>query len=76
MLYQIDFEPTGQREQCPGDKSLLDCAQQLGVSILGICGGQGNCHSCKVRVLSGMVSELTSIEQDAISPQELEDDNS
>jgi len=73
VLYQIDFEPLGQRGQCPGDKSLLDCARQLGVSILGICGGQGKCHSCKVQVLSGTVSEPTSSERDALSPQELKD---
>ena len=71
--YQIDFEPLGWRGQCPDDKSLLECARQLGVGILSICGNQGKCHSCKVRVLRGTVSELTSSERDAFSSQELED---
>ena len=73
MLYQIDFEPLGQRGQCPGNKSLLDCACQLGVGILSICGDQGKCHSCKIQVLAGTVSEPTSSERDTFSPQELED---
>ena len=73
MLYKIDFEPLGRRGHCPDDKSLLDCAHQLGVGILSVCGGQGKCHSCKVQVLTGTVSEPTSSEQDAFSSQELED---
>lgn len=73
MLYQIDFEPLGRRGQCPDDKSLLDCARQLGIGILSVCGGQGKCQSCKVQVLTGTVSEPTSSERDAFSSQELEE---
>jgi len=69
--YQIDFEPVGRRGECPADKCLLDCAHQLGVGILSVCGGRGACHSCKVQVLSGTVSEPTPYEQEALSPQEL-----
>ena len=73
MLYQIDFEPVGRRGQCPGDKSLLDCAHQLGVGIFSICGGHGKCHSCKVQVLGGSISEPTPREREVFSSQELED---
>ncbi|MCK4723062.1 MAG: DUF4445 domain-containing protein, partial [Dehalococcoidia bacterium] len=38
-----------------------------------LCGGQGTCHSCKVRILSGSVSEPTSSEREALSPQELKE---
>ena len=72
MIYQIDFEPLGRRGQCPDDKSLLDCAHQLGIGIVSICGGQGKCHSCKVQLLTGTVSEPTSSERDAFSSPELE----
>ena len=72
MRYQISFEPVGQRGQCPTNKSLLDCARQVGVGMLGICGGQGKCYSCKVQVLEGTVSEPTSNELEAFSTQELE----
>jgi uncharacterized 2Fe-2S/4Fe-4S cluster protein (DUF4445 family) len=70
-LYQIDFEPVGRRGQCQDNESLLDCARRLGVGIISLCGGQGACHSCKVQVLSGTVSEPTSSELEAFSPQEL-----
>jgi len=70
--YTIDFEPVGQRGQCQGDESLLACARQLGLGINAVCGGLGTCHSCKVRVLSGTISETTSHEEEAFSSQELE----
>jgi len=72
-FYTVDFEPVGRRGQCPGGKSLSDCAHQLGVGILRICGGKGKCHSCKVQVLKGTVSEPTSSEREVFSWQELED---
>ena len=72
-LYQIDFEPIGRRGQCQDNESLLDCAHRLGVGIISLCGGKGTCHSCKVRVLSGTVSEPTSNELEVFSAQELGD---
>ena len=72
-LYQIDFEPIGKRGQCQDNESLLDCAHRLGVGIISLCGGKGTCHSCKVRVLSGTVSEPTSNELEVFSAQELGD---
>ena len=71
--YTIEFQPVGRRGQCQNTDSLLDCAHQLGIGISAICGGKGNCHSCKIRVLSGTVSEPTSGELEALSPQELAD---
>jgi len=71
-LYNVDFEPMGRRGKCQADHSLLDCARQLGVGLASICGGQGTCYSCKVQILSGTVSELTAIEQEVLSTQELE----
>ena len=72
-VYTIDFQPVGRRGQCQNTESLLDCAHQLGIGISAICGGKGNCYSCKVRVLSGTVSEPTSSELEVFLPQELAD---
>ena len=71
--YHIDFEPVGRRGVCSEKQSLLDCARRYGVGIANICGGTGTCHSCKVRVLSGTVSEPTSNELEVFSRQELQD---
>ena len=71
--YTIDFEPIGRRGQCQDNESLLACARQLGVGISSLCGGQGTCHSCKVQILTGTVSEPTSSELEVFSLQELRD---
>jgi len=70
--YNVDFEPMGQRGKCQSNQSLLKYARQLGVGLTSVCGGQGTCHSCKLQVLSGTVSEPTSVEGKALSSQELE----
>ena len=69
--YTIDFQPVGRRGQCPPGKSLTDCAAELGVGIARTCGGKGTCHSCRVQVLKGSVSEPTASERECFSPQEL-----
>ena len=74
MAHRIDFEPVGRRGQCKSNETLLACARRLGIGISSVCGGQGTCHSCRVRVLSGSVSEPTSSERDIFSSQELKDD--
>ena len=68
--YQIDFEPVGRRGQCPADQSLLECAHQLGIGIKSICGGQGRCHACKIKIFNGVVSGPTSNEIEFFSSQE------
>ena len=67
-FYHITFEPVGQRGQCSGDECLLDCARRHGVGISSICGGQGICLSCKVRVVNGTVSEPTRTELGVLLP--------
>ena len=68
----IDFEPVGRRGQCTAKQSLLECAHQLGVELVSLCGGKGTCGRCKVQVLSGKHTQLTSDEREALSPSELE----
>jgi uncharacterized 2Fe-2S/4Fe-4S cluster protein (DUF4445 family) len=67
----IDFEPVGRRGKCHKNESTLACARRLGIGISSVCGGQGTCHACKVRVLSGAVSEPTPNEYEAFTLQEL-----
>ena len=72
MTIHIEFEPVGRRGECPSGQSLLDCARQLGVELVNLCGGVGTCGRCKVRILGGQVSALTPKEQTFLTPQELE----
>ena len=71
--HQIDFEPVGQKGQCPENESLLDCARRLGIGISSICGGRGTCNTCRIQVKSGTLSEPTHSEVEALSPQEFGD---
>jgi len=71
MTVHIDFEPVGCRGECSKGATLLDCARQLGVDLVNLCGGSGTCGRCKVQILEGQVSELTSRERELLAPQEL-----
>ncbi|MBP0725178.1 (2Fe-2S)-binding protein [Bacillus sp. RG28] len=46
-----------------------------GVHILHRCGGNAKCTTCRVEVLEGDFHELTSVEQQAFSAKQIEDDN-
>ena len=71
--YTIDFEPLGRRGQCQDKESLLDCARSCGAGISSVCGGQGICGSCRVRIIRGAVSPPTPRERETFSPQQLGD---
>jgi uncharacterized 2Fe-2S/4Fe-4S cluster protein (DUF4445 family) len=70
--HHIDFEPVGRRGDCAADQTLLECARQLGVDLVAICGGEGTCEQCKVQVLEGRVSEPTPGERQSLSADELQ----
>jgi len=53
-LFTIEFEPWG-GARGTAEQSLLDCARQLNVDLVSICGGGGICGRCKVQVISGAV---------------------
>jgi len=69
---QIEFEPIGRRGKCSAEKTLLQCAQQLGVGLINICGGRGSCAGCKIQLVGGSCSALTSIEREKLTLQELQ----
>jgi uncharacterized 2Fe-2S/4Fe-4S cluster protein (DUF4445 family) len=71
MTVRIDFEPVGRRGECPKGHSLLDCARQLGVDLVNLCGGTGGCGRCIVQILKGEVSEPADGEAQLLSVEEL-----
>ena len=56
MTFQVDLQPIGRRVTCNAGATLLDAAQEAGVMLTAICGGEGSCGRCIVRVMSGEVS--------------------
>jgi len=71
MTVHVEFEPVGRRGQCPLGQSLLDCARQLGVDLVNLCGGAGSCGRCRVQIVTGRVSELTPKERELFTAVEL-----
>jgi uncharacterized 2Fe-2S/4Fe-4S cluster protein (DUF4445 family) len=48
------FQPSGRRGQIAAGKTVLQAAQELGVVLESICGGEGICGKCKVRLEEGL----------------------
>ena len=71
-MFNIDFEPVGRRGQFTGDQNLLECARQLSVDLVSICGGIGSCDRCKIQVIAGKVSKPTLEEEAELGASALE----
>ena len=71
--YNIEFQPVGQQGQCQEEDSLLDCARRLNIGISSVCSGQGTCNTCRIKLVSGVLSDPTPGGQEALPPQELAD---
>jgi len=52
---RVRFEPEGKTVEVRQGATLLDAARAAGVFVASICGGDGICGRCRVRVLSGVV---------------------
>jgi uncharacterized 2Fe-2S/4Fe-4S cluster protein (DUF4445 family) len=72
-VYYVDFEPVGKRTLVPTGKTLLAAAQDAGIAIISICGGEGLCQECRVRLMSGQLTPLTLIEEGTFTDKELAD---
>jgi ferredoxin len=58
----VTFVPLGRTASAHENETVLDVARRAGVPLGNSCGGVGICARCKVRVISGDLSERTSIE--------------
>ena len=47
---RVTFQPTGMTFDVPFDATLFEVAAQAGVEVDTVCGGNGSCGKCKVRV--------------------------
>lgn len=65
------MEPIGRRIEIKPGQTLLEAAQQGGVDLTALCGGDGWCHGCKIRVVEGKLSPVTINEEAALTPEQL-----
>jgi uncharacterized 2Fe-2S/4Fe-4S cluster protein (DUF4445 family) len=78
----VIFQPSGRRGQVEKGKNLKEASIALGVDIEGLCGEQGVCGKCKVRVEKGFfekygvesclesLTPLTDTERDSLTVSE------
>lgn len=69
--YTIDLEPVGRRVQVMSGSTLLAAAQAAGVELVAVCGGNGSCGTCRVRLVTGELSPLTLVEEAELAPDEI-----
>lgn len=70
-MFRIDMQPIGRRSAVAPGQTLLDAARQGGVDLTALCGGEGWCHGCKVRVIEGKLSPVTASEEAALDADQL-----
>jgi len=67
----IDMQPVGRRIDVEAGTTLLEAAQASGVGLVSLCGGEGWCESCLVRVTNGDVNAPTQSELDHLGEEDL-----
>jgi uncharacterized 2Fe-2S/4Fe-4S cluster protein (DUF4445 family) len=69
--HRVDLEPIGKRAEITAGQTLLDAARTAGVDLVALCGGEGWCYSCVVRLLAGRLSAVTAVERDGLTAEQL-----
>jgi uncharacterized 2Fe-2S/4Fe-4S cluster protein (DUF4445 family) len=69
---QVDFEPVGRRVDIQAGRTILEAAQAAGIELVAVCGGNGSCATCRVRLMQGRLDRLTLEEEAQLSPEEQE----
>lgn len=67
----VDMQPVGRRVEIEAGKTLLAAAQEAGVGLVSLCGGEGWCESCLVRIASGDVNPPAESELVYLSDQQV-----
>ena len=54
---KVIFQPSGRRGYISNGVSIKQASQELGVGIEGLCGDEGTCGKCKVRIEEGVFAK-------------------
>ena len=71
MTITVEFQPIGRRIEVEKGTSILKAAQMAGVGLESLCGGEGWCEGCRIRLVAGELSPLTQSEIDVFSQAEI-----
>lgn len=50
---RVTFADEGKGSEFPSGKTLLSCAEEMGVRVSHVCGGDGACGTCRIEVVEG-----------------------
>jgi uncharacterized 2Fe-2S/4Fe-4S cluster protein (DUF4445 family) len=67
----VDMQPVGRRIDVTPGMNLLEAAQEAGVGLVSLCGGEGWCESCLVRLTHGEANPPTQSETDYLNEEDL-----
>jgi uncharacterized 2Fe-2S/4Fe-4S cluster protein (DUF4445 family) len=70
-VFEIILQPVGRRIELPAGVTVLDAARQAGVELVALCGGEGVCGACRVRLIEGQLSAHTLTETANLSEEDL-----
>jgi len=68
---KIIFNPMDKVVEVQRGTMLLDAIREAGIRIRSICGGEGECGTCKVILNKGEVSDVSTKYEKWLSPQEI-----
>jgi uncharacterized 2Fe-2S/4Fe-4S cluster protein (DUF4445 family) len=68
---KIIFNPMDKMVEVERGTILLDAIREAGINIRSICGGEGECGTCKVILNKGEISRVSTKYKDWLSPQEI-----
>jgi uncharacterized 2Fe-2S/4Fe-4S cluster protein (DUF4445 family) len=72
ITFIVDMEPVGRRSEITSGATLLDAARSAGVGLISLCGGEGWCESCLVRLMRGQLSPPSLLEEAELEPKAID----
>ncbi len=73
-IFTVDMQPIGRRIDIQPGETILDASRSAGVGIISLCGGEGWCDSCQVRIANGDVNEPSATEISTIGQERIDAD--
>lgn len=70
-MAEISVKQTGKKIKCREGANLLETLLGAGVFVDNPCNGKGICGKCKIRIMSGVVSEMTASEERLLRAEEI-----
>lgn len=70
--FEVNLQPIGRRITVPAGSTVLDAARLAGVELVAICGGDGVCGTCRVRLAEGQLSEINLNEEGELSNEDIQ----